>query len=456
MAPFKKKLIKGLLLVVPIVVGAVVFAVLMKTRPEPPHKEITDTSRKVRIIKITEMGVVPRTVGFGTVKPARVWQAVAQASGRVIYLNPLLKKGKRVDKDTVVIRIDPTEYKLSVAQAETSLQSIDNQKNQLETREENNRKILAIERQKLELARKELDRQKELANKEMSSASMYEKEERSYLAQKTAVQNMLNTQKSIESERRLLTTQRKQAEIQLKTAELQLSYTTVKVPFDCRISAVKVEEAQYVQRGQVLTSTDSIDAIEIEAQFANGTHLFSAAFRERKTAERLDGETNLGQALGLSAIVRSVVRKSKVEYPGIVLGFNASIDPQTRTPGIIVQVRNPFRFRTDRNRPPLIKGMYCEVEITGQRMENRLVVPRSAVHDGDIVYLVNSENRLESRSVVLEFSQDNFSVVKRGLKSGDSVVVTDIVPAIEGMSLTPVLDHRLAQSLTAESTGGIR
>ena len=451
----KKRLTQGFLLVVPIIIGIAVYMVLMKTRQKPPHKETVDTSRKVRIIEVSEMNVVPRTVGYGSVKPARVWQAVAQSSGRVVYLNPLLKKGKRLTKDAVIIQIDPTEYNLSVAQARSTLQAKDVQLSQLQTREENNRQILVIETQKLELAQKELDRQKELVRKKMSTSSIYEKELRSFLAQKTAIQNILNTQKSIESEHQLLLIQKEQSEIQLKNVELQLSYTTIRVPFDGLIANVKVEEAQYVQRGQVMTVIDAIDLLEIEAQFANGVHLFAAAISKRGSSAGLALEKNLGQVLGLSAIVRPTARARRAEYKGTVLGFNATIDPQTRTPGIIVQVRRSTT-QADQLKPFLIKGMYCEVEITGQQIERQIIIPRSAIHDGNQVYVADRDNRLQSKSVEVAFSQESFSVVRRGLKPGDRVIVTDIIPAIRGMSLTPVLDHELTQSLTAESIGDIR
>ncbi len=61
---------------------------------------------------------------------------------------------------------------------------------------------------------------------------------------------------------------------------------------------------------------------------------------------------------------------------------------------------------------------------------------------------------MRRRTVSVEFSQDSFSVIKFGLNAGDMVVVTDLIPAIEGMQLMPVLDTKLVQLMDREVTGG--
>ena len=126
-----KRLQRFLLFIIPIMIGIAILFFLVKNRSDPPRKQNRSNERTVRVIELAPVDVIPKTVGFGTARPVKVWQAIAEVSGKAIYVNPLLKKGQRIKKDTLLVEIDPTEYKLSVANAETRLRSIKAQVKQL-------------------------------------------------------------------------------------------------------------------------------------------------------------------------------------------------------------------------------------------------------------------------------------------------------------------------------------
>ncbi len=450
-----KKMPKSLYLILPVLLGILIAFVLVKTKEGPQKKDITIDARKVRVITLKEMRVQPKTIGYGSIQPSRVWQAVARVSGNLTFTSPLFEKGQRVKKGTLLAEIDPTEYKLSIAQSEASILSIQAQMNQLKDKETSNKELLKIEEASLKLSAKELKRQGKLVADKISSRSVYDKEERSFNSQKYKVQSLKNSLNSMKSDLQLLKAQEKQAKAQLESARVQLVYTKIRAPYDCLISNVSIEQSQYVQRGQVIAQADSIGAVEIEAQFSNGRHVVASHSEKIDPHSGINDSKTIGERLGLSAIVRPAASDMKVEWVGKVLRFNASIDPQTRTPGIIIQVERPTKPNSNKRAVPLVKGMYCEVELIGQQLPKRLVVPRSAVHDNNMVYLVDSENKMRRRYVSIEFSQDTFSVIKSGLKIGDMVVVTDLIPAIEGMKLMPVLDTELTQLMDKEVTGGV-
>ena len=87
-------------------------------------------------------------------------------------------------------------------------------------------------------------------------------------------------------------------------------------------------------------------------------------------------------------------------------------------------------------RPPLVKGMFVEVEISGRPTTDRIVIPRSAVHEGR-VYTVDKDNRLRIRPVEVLAEQGGEAVIESGLEMGERVVLSDLSPAIDGMLLKP-------------------
>jgi hypothetical protein len=128
--------------------------------------------------------------------------------------------------------------------------------------------------------------------------------------------------------------------------------------------------------------------------------------------------------------------------------MSPGLDAQTRTMGVIVAVDEPYAQARLGERPALVKGTFCEVELRG-RPRPGLVIPRAALHD-DRVYVVNAEGRLESRLVELEYLQQDFAVVAEGLADGEVVVLSDLQPAIDGMLLDPRPDDAAKAALEQE------
>ena len=146
----------------------------------------------------------------------------------------------------------------------------------------------------------------------------------------------------------------------------------------------------------------------------------------------------------------------EAEWPGRVARVSDRIDPQTRTVGVVVAVDRPYaiaaRTRDDGipARPALAKNMYVEVELRGMPQPGRVVIPRAAVHAGR-VYVLNGEDRLELRKVSIAFEQEDVLVVGEGLRAGERIVVSDLIPAIAGMKLAPEADEATAAWLRAQA-----
>ncbi|HAI69659.1 MAG TPA: efflux transporter periplasmic adaptor subunit, partial [Gammaproteobacteria bacterium] len=64
----------------------------------------------------------------------------------------------------------------------------------------------------------------------------------------------------------------------------------------------------------------------------------------------------------------------------------------------------------------------------------------------------------EKRPVEIVFFQTDFVVIKNGLKKGEQLIVSDLIPAIEGMLLKPVNDLAMLETLlnAAQGKGNIK
>ena len=452
MAFDKKKILKRLLIIPPILIGVALMAYQVKNRQAPQHETLQEVAKKVRVITVPKLTVVPRALGFGNVTPGTVWEAVAEVAGKIVKIHPLLKAGAILSKDTVILKIDPTDYILARQSIEADIRAINAQISELKTREKNTKASLGIERRSLALNQKDLKRKQALLKRRAVSQAAVDQEERTLLARRQSMQSLQNSLNLLPAEAERLNAQRATLEIKLKNAKLDLARTTITLPFDARIAAVNIELAQFASLGKTLVIGDSIDVSEVSAQLPVDKMARLLDRSRLKNFSVTSATANIEQIMGLKPIVRLRSANLDVSWPGRVVRVSDRLDPRTRTLGVIVAVDNPYKMSIDGNRPPLTKNMYVEVELRGIPQKDKIVLPRSALHNGR-VYIAGKNNRLEIKPVKIAYSQGNLTVLASGLKAGERVVVSDLIPAINGMLLSTVDDERVEQSLREAANG---
>lgn len=424
-------------LIIPaILLGVAIFMVMTKGKSDAPRVEQNEHATPVRYITIATQDVVPIAIGNGSVTPTRVWSAVSQVQGRVIALSDKHRAGMVIRKGDLLLTIDDADYQLALTQANAAIQATEAQLNQFEARKHNLGRTLKIEQALFDSANKEWLRLKNLAKKGTVSTSTMEAQERAYLGQKQQLQNINNSIELLPSEQAVVSAQLIQQQAQQAQAKLNLKRTKIHAPFNARLAAVNVELDQYVRMGEVLAVLDDMDQAEVVAQFP--LDHFSQLVQPFDMKDILEkGESPGPENMKLSAKVQLMRNNQPVEWPARFVRMDATIDPQTRTVAAVVAVDDPYVGAMPPMRPPLVKGMYVNVILTGAAHLNQRVIPRQALH-GDHIYIINDEQRLERRNVTVFLRQPNFVTLSSGLNAGERVVISDVVPAVDGMLLKPV------------------
>ena len=419
----------------PILVGIVIFVFMVSGKQTPQESARGEPTRFARVITVQERDFIPLAEGYGSVQPAQVWAAVAQVSGRIITMHPRLRDGEILTAGTELFQIDPADYELNLAQAQTELA-------ELNAQGENSATSLKIEQRNLELAQKEFKRQKNLAAKGTVSRSHADEAERAMLSSRSLVQNLENTIA-------LLPIQRRLQQARITQAERDLANTILKAPFNMRVTGLAIETHQFVSNGQTLLAGDSVERVEIIAQvsMADLRNLFIGQPNMPTDISTLTD--NLAELTGFKPVVKMDVGNGLIaEWEAEFERISDSVDPQTRTMGVVVAVDRPMQKIIPGVRPPLSKGMFVQVSIAGHVQADQIIIPRSAIRS-DQVYLVNAENRLETRSIKRLYNQRQFAVIGDGLKPGEQIIVSDLIPAVDGMLIQPTVDQMLQQSISA-------
>ena len=412
---------KPLWLLPPIVIGIVIF-IAFKSGQQPPQPSDTgEIARSVRTLQIHKTDFVPIAQGYGVVQPAQVWKSIAEVSGRIIEMHKRLENGEIIEQGETLFQIDPVDYELNLAQAKSQLAELDVQQS-------NTKASLKIEKQNLALAKKEHSRLKKLAKKGSVSQSNVDSAERTMHSSNALVQNLNNSLA-------LLPTQRNLQIAKITQAERDLSSARVIAPFNLRVSSMSIEADQYVTKGQHMFSGDSVNRVEIIAQIAISS--LKNLFIDHPDTPREANffARNLSSYTGFNpTITLDMGQGQTARWQATFIRFTDGVDTQTRTIGVVVAVDAPMEKVIPGSRPPLTKGMFVEVSIAGHTQTDKIVIPRSSLRNGK-VYVLDAQNRLQIRPVQKLYDQQDKSIIGGGLSDGERLVLTDLIPAIQGMLL---------------------
>lgn len=436
---FLRRYGRRLLIIPPLLVAALILVVATQSRPAPQRVEAEETARAARVVAAPRLDVVPRVTAHGPVLPGRTWDAVAEVAGRVLEVHPDLKNGALLPAGTVLARIDPSAAELALAQVEAQLR-------EMEIRERNTRKSLEIERRALESLRRDLQRKRTLGQQGATAQATIDAAERALLQGEQQVQTLENTLAVLPQERAVLEARR-------ADAARDVERTVIVAPFDIRVRTAAVEVDQYAARGQVLAQGDGIAVAEVTAQVP-----LDRMWTLLPAGEDVPPDmARVAEVLDVTPVVRLRAGDLTVEWPGRVARVAETVDPQTRTVGVIVAVDDPYTQARPGKRPPLTRSMFVEVELRGRPQPDRIVIPREALRRAPggeaVVWVLDAEDRLRTRTVDVAFRQGGIAVLDGGVDEGERVVLSDLIPAVEGMLVAAAPDEQAAARLVAEAEG---
>lgn len=459
--------LKKISIIVPIALGVILFVQMKKNKQEPIRLEAKERVHTVRVIPLEKMDLIPRALGYGYVQPSQTWEAISEVSGKVVEVHKHLKKGHFIKKGEMLLRIDTATYGLAESKGVANVMTIEAQLKELEQSRANTQRLIEIEKRSLDISAQELKRKRGLFQKGYLSASDVESEEKRFLAQQTTVNNLQNTLELFPAQRRALLAQKDSGELTVTERRLDVAKTEIVAPFDCRLAEVNVELDQYAGVGTPMIRAESIHSAEIPVQLPPRTFMTLLPKMSRPVMPgEMDMET-IRKAIGITALVHLPINENVVTWEGRFSRTSESMDMTTGAITVYVTVDEPYANVIPGKRPPLLTNMYVAVELMGRLIPEQIVVPATAVHEGRI-YVAGKENRLKIVPVHVVWKMDDLAVLEPcpdALSSDNGkekdcivgpdiqLVLSDLVPAIEGMRLNPIPDDAASKRLHEAATG---
>jgi RND family efflux transporter MFP subunit len=377
-------MIKRILFPIAIVVAGLGLAgLIIATGPKLEQQPPPSSAPLVRTWVADVQTVQMTSITHGSVLPRTESELIPEVSGRIIEMSPVVVSGGFFKKGDVLLKIDPLDYEVALEQSRASLASA---------------------RSEFTNATKAHNRLLDLAKRQSASQSQ----------QDDALNRLRFAQASI-----------REATARLSKAERDITRTTVTAPYDGRVRTERVDIGQFVTRGAPIASLYATDVAEVRLPIQDE----ELAYLQLP----LSGQTDQHMP---TVILRARFAGEEHTWQGRIVRTEGELDPKTRMINIVAQVQSPYE--RSGSRPPLAVGLFVEAEIIGKRVDNVFVLPRSALQANEQVYVMTDENRLSFREVeiIREVGEDVY--ITGGLKRGETISLSTVNNAIEGMLVRPI------------------
>jgi len=446
---------------------------LIATRPDLADEEPVPSCRVVRAFRAEPGPHRMAITAYGTSRPAEVWTAIAEVKGRVQQLHPQFEPGGILGGDEVgqlLVAIDSADYELVRRRLQADVNAKKKQVEELDRNKANLQTILELQLEQQALAKSEYERQFEAFRRNATSRTGMENAKDAYIRAKTAVQQTENSLELIPVQREITLASLEAAEASLAQAVRDLEETQILVPQPLRCMTKSVEVNQYVREGDRLGTFLAMDLAEVVALletrkirtlFPGGPDMFDRR-KPLDLATAADVE-NILHELKIPVEVRWAVGEMPSIRYGRLARIGSSLDPDTRTVRLIIEVPGPYRDVVPGERPPLVPDVFCEVTIFGDTLEDVMVIPREALRDNRVYVARNGQSgvvpppeptlgddgeRRELLGRVLRFAdielvalEEDRAVIRptkdteETIQPGDLIVLSDLFPASAGMPL---------------------
>jgi RND family efflux transporter MFP subunit len=372
-----KKFLPLILLAVALGISYLLISIQPKAKKIETPSLITPVEYLVAKAKPTTI----RIESEGILQPRIETQFISPVAGQVIEIGENFYPGRFFQKGEVLFKLDDSDYKFQVKNAETNLAQAE----------------LAFELEKALSVQ---------AKKDWEKLNLGEAND--LVLRKPQLKQ---AKKNLES-----------AQVSLTFAQEQLEDTVFRAPYS----------------GYLLSRT-----IDLGTEITGGmSGPIASAYSSGDAEIRLpltESERLLIDTKNLNENTVRLYDSDKLVAQGKIQRIEASLNPNNRLFYAVALIENAFPEDNQIHTSEMFRGQYLDAMIDGILIDKAFTLPNEAIRESSTIYTITNQNQLVEKNITVISSNSKQVIVSTGLDDGDRVVVSPVPFYINGMSVKPIL-----------------
>ncbi len=370
---------KKILTPVALLLGALGLSTLMvMSRGEVETEAPEIPAVTVDVARVVKTSVRIPIAAQGTVTPHRQTTLVAEIQGRIIEVAQNYNAGGFLAEGDVLLRIDDRDYQARLMQAQANVAAAHS--------------TLVQERGRAEVALREWQNLPKSSQRSDEATALY-----------------LRKPQLEQAEAQLAS-----ARAELRKAQDDLDRTVIRAPYNALIRNKQSELGQYVSPGTPVADIFAVDYAEVRLPIGQGR----LAYMELPPTE---GFSDLSDAPQIDLF--SELAGETTLWTGALTRTEGVFDERSRVLYAVVRVNDPYALENP-HQEPLRVGSFVQALIPGRRIDDLVILPRSAMHSGNQVWVVDANQQLRRRQVSVLRTEGDEIYVASGLEEGELVCLT--------------------------------
>lgn len=368
-----------------LLVGTGATVLIFLTEPTAQYEGATrETAMLVDVIQVERGDFHPIIVTTGTVQPAEDITLSPLVSGQIIQRAPAFTPGGFVEKDQMLLQIDPSDYRNTLELRKSELLQMESDLN--------------VEMGRQEVAEQDL----QLIGDSLPPAN------RSLVLREPQLDAVKATVNA--------------ARAAVNQAQLNLDRTTVRAPFDAHVLSRNATVGSQVAPGDNLGRMVGTDHYWVTATVPV-SKLQWLSFPEND---------EMGSRV---TIINNTAWPHGSYREGYLYKQVGALDNQTRLAQVLVLVPDPLAHSTDSAElPKLMIGSFVETQIMAKEIPGVIRLSRDYLRSNNTVWVMENQ-KLSVKSPQIAFTDAEYVYISKGLNHLDQVVTTNLSTVVDGAGL---------------------
>ncbi|MCR9276659.1 MAG: efflux RND transporter periplasmic adaptor subunit [Pseudomonadaceae bacterium] len=373
-----------LVAIVIIIIAGLGAATLMATAPVLEPNNPVPLPTTIRVREVTPEALRLTVQSQGSVSPSKESHLIPEVSGRVVWMSESLVVGGSFDKGDPLLRLDATDTKSALTRASAALKRAEAEQQHAKFEHQ---RLLSLEARQL-VSRSQLE---------------------------NALRVLRISEASLDD-----------ARAAFRQAQIDLNRTTITAPFDGLVRSESVDVGQFIGRGTNIGTIYASDSVEVRLPLADSQLAYLAL--------PVGVQGQIAEDMQPNVTLSAYYAGQDLTWTGKIVRTESEIDSRSRMINVVARVD------TTSQAIPLAVGLFVEATIEGALAREVVVLPRSALRNGEQVLVVDSDNRLQFRDVKLLRLHKDEVLIRSGLQAGERVCVSPLQTAVDGMRVETIAD----------------